>query len=226
MVAKRLGVSDAAVAAHHTDVGTTCPAVDSGLALSGLVRASSQSPLHPGFLHRGVCAADTGAALAGSAASRTTIHRSSDPRTATDRNSQWTTVDPTRLPRRPSLMVADCCACGLVWAVVVLLHPIERTTIASLRFSATDPTRPLLLGSSQVDGISSGIFAGSRLALRQEPRGARFPSRQTNATIAAFWKRNKAVLLMFAGGGLVGCLVFLWIYLARTVSIRRFPTNT
>ena len=40
------------------------------------------------------------------------------------------------------LIVAGVC---FVWAIAIALHPVERTTIGPLRFSATDPTRPLLI---------------------------------------------------------------------------------
>jgi hypothetical protein len=131
-------------------------------------------------------------------------------------------VDPTQLPRRPSRRWLIVAACGLVWAGVVLVHPIERTTIASLRFSATDVTRPLLFAL-----IAGGWFLfwhirRVELALRHSRGEIAFKS-QTNAAIAAFWKRNKAFLLALAGGSLVGCLVFLWIYLGAYREHSTFP---
>jgi hypothetical protein len=84
------------------------------------------------------------------------------------------------------LIVAGVC---FVWAVAIALDPIERTTIGPLRFSATDPTRPLLIA----------LLAGGWYLLSHARR---------DETITTVWNREKTFLLAFAGGGLIGSRFF------------------
>jgi hypothetical protein len=131
-------------------------------------------------------------------------------------------ADPTRLSRRPNRAWLIAAVFFLAWAAIVALHPIERTTIASLRFSATDPTRPLLAA------LLAGAWYVCRhvrrwaQALRQENEPVAFESPLTNV-VASFWKRERQFLLAFVSGGLLGVVVFLWIYAGAYAEHSSFP---
>ena len=107
-------------------------------------------------------------------------------------------------PHGPSswwLIAAGVC---LAWAIAIALHPIERTTLGPLRFSATDPTRPLLIAI-----LASGWFFLWHV-------------RRSDA-IAKLWARERTLLLAVAGGGLVGSFLFLWIYSGAYREHSTFP---
>jgi hypothetical protein len=115
-------------------------------------------------------------------------------------------ADPGPVSRRSSpwwLIVV--CAC-LAWAVAVQVHPIARTTLGPLRFSGTDPTRPLLVA----------ILAGAWFVCRSSDLAAR---------LTTCWKRDRPYVLAFTLGGFIGCLVFFWIYLGAYREHHLFPED-
>ena len=132
--------------------------------------------------------------------------------------------DPGRLPRRPSSWWLIAAALSLAWALAVLIHPIERTAIGSWRFSATDPTRPFFIAL-----LTAGWFACRHICrleriLRGGSRIVAFKS-PVNERIAALWARNRSYILAFATGGVIGCFVFLWIYVPAYREHHAFPDD-
>ena len=107
-------------------------------------------------------------------------------------------------PPSPWWLIAACVS--VVWAVAVQLHPIARTVIGPLRFSATDPTRPLLVAI-----LTSGWFVGRRSGLA--------------GRMAKWWQKTGRYILAFSIGGFFGCLVFLWIYVGAYREHPAFPKD-
>jgi hypothetical protein len=112
--------------------------------------------------------------------------------------------DPGRVSRRPNPWWLIVACVSLVSATAIHVHPIARTTIGPLRFSATDPNRLLVLG----------LLTGGWFVWRQADLARR---------ISNGWKSDRLYILGFTAGGFVGCLVFLWIYAAVYLEHRAFP---
>jgi glycerol uptake facilitator-like aquaporin len=118
--------------------------------------------------------------------------------TAMERN------DPGQVSRRASPWWLIVACVSLVWAAAVLLHPIPRTTIGPLRFSATDPSRPLLIAI-----VACGWFVYRMLDLQSR--------------LSIWWKKDRSYGLAFMLGAFIGCLVFFWIYLGAYREHHAFP---
>jgi hypothetical protein len=101
-------------------------------------------------------------------------------------------------------LIAACVS--LVWAVAVQVHPIARTVIGPLRFSATDPTRPLFVAI-----LTSGWFVCRRSGLA--------------GRMGKWWKRDRPYIAAFSLGAFVGCLVFVWIYIGAYREHPAFPSD-
>jgi hypothetical protein len=114
--------------------------------------------------------------------------------------------DPGQVSRRPSRWWLIVACVSLVWAVLVQVHPIPRIIIGPLTFSATHPTRPLLFAI-----LTSGWFVCWQSDL---------VGRITN-----WWTRDRQYMLAFTLGGVIGCLVFFWIYLGAYREHPAFPEN-
>jgi hypothetical protein len=106
-------------------------------------------------------------------------------------------------PRRPSPWWLAIACVSLVAAIAVHVHPIARSTVGPLTFSATDPIRPLLIAL-----LTGGWFAWRRWDV---------PGRLTNS-----WNRDPYTVA-FTLGGLAGCVVFFWIYSAAYREHPAFP---
>jgi hypothetical protein len=89
--------------------------------------------------------------------------------------------DPGLLSRRPSPWWLITACVSLVWAVAVQVHPIARTTIGPLTFSATNPIRSLYIA----------ILTGGWFVCRKSDLAGR---------IMRWWKRDRSYMLAFTLG--------------------------
>jgi hypothetical protein len=123
-----------------------------------------------------------------------------------------------RSSRRPSRwwLIVGCVAA--IWGVIVLLHPFAKTRIGPLVFSATDPTRPLLIAV-----VLGGWFV-VRLALLVKRRRDMLRSPLSNGVIE-YWQQYRRLLLSIGAGGLAGACVFCWIYVGPYREHHAFPES-
>jgi hypothetical protein len=121
--------------------------------------------------------------------------------------------DPAQSSRRPSPWWLIVACLSLVWAVVILVHPIARTTIGPWRFSANDPTRAFLVA----------LLTGSWFLFPVVGPVARRSS--VGKKLRELWVRERACILAFLLGCFIGCLVFLWVYLGAYRAHDAFPAD-
>ena len=112
---------------------------------------------------------------------------------------------------------------AVVFALGIAIHPIERMTIASMRFSATDPGRPLGLALFTAGWYLFWHFRRLDRTLGAESLDGIAPPLVKR--VAAVWLRNRRHLMAFATGAFVGGVVFLWIYLPAYREHPSFPQD-
>jgi hypothetical protein len=113
-------------------------------------------------------------------------------------------ADDGRLPPSASLWWLIVAGLSLMWALAVQLHPISRTAIGPLTFSASNPTRALFIA----------MLTGGWFVYRRSDLTGRIISR---------WKRDGPYIQAIGLGAFIGCLVFLWIYLSAYREHRALP---
>ena len=129
--------------------------------------------------------------------------------------------------RRPSYVWLLVASVAIVVAAVAFVHPIDRTAIGPWRFSVRDPLRPLFLGL-----LAAAWFAGRRWSVlaRLSPAASVLSqgvAAASSALLEVYRTRvpqaRRSLVVAFAVGGLVGLVVFLWIYLPSYREHPSFP---
>ena len=111
---------------------------------------------------------------------------------------------------------------GLASAVAIWIHPIPRTLIGSWRFTANDPTRPLVIAC-----LTGGwfIWRGINWEMAAAVIASVLFRSPVSVRIATSWKRRGPYILAFTSGALVGGLVFVWIYAGAYREHHVFPED-
>ena len=96
---------------------------------------------------------------------------------------------------------------GFAWSTIVFLHPIHRVVIRGIPLSATNPWRPLAIGTAA--GAWFLLRLGRGLADHEKPPW--------------LMQLRSPVVISATAGTTVGVLIFLWIYLPVYLQHSAFP---
>jgi hypothetical protein len=123
-------------------------------------------------------------------------------------------IEPDRTRPGPSRGWLIAAALAAAWSLVVLLHPVPRTTIGGWRFSANDPVRPF-----EIALLFVGWFAARRwhFVRRLNRAWQEVDSDRRFSIVVRGW------LAPFAMGAGAACGLFLWIYAAAYREHHGFP---
>lgn len=125
-------------------------------------------------------------------------------------------IDTGRPIVRPSRGWLIAASLGVLGMIVVWVHPMPRVTFGPARFSATDPTRPLLFAL-----FTAGWFAFRRWDLADRLSRA---CRRVFTKLSAQWSQDRWTIALVAGF-VVGGVVFLWLYMPAYREHRAFPED-
>jgi uncharacterized membrane protein len=118
---------------------------------------------------------------------------------------------PERTLDRALLAIA---ALSTVWAVIVAIHPIERTNLGPVRFSSRDPWPAIYVAMA-----TAGWYSARRWRWRKRVRRAA-PAVGRGRTGVLFQRRPPTAIVAFSCGAAIGLVLFFVVYTASFLEYR------